>query len=258
MIDIGVNLTNKRFDNDYQDIINNAMTAGIKALIVTGTNLEHSKKAIELCEQYNNIYCTAGIHPHDASSVNKDSFDEITSLAAHKKVVAIGETGLDFNRNFSSKTQQINAFEKQIELAIATQKPLFLHERDAFKDQYSILKGNAKLLNGAVVHCFTGDKTALESYLELGFYIGITGWVCDERRGLELQSLVKTIPDNRLLIETDSPYLTPRTLSGKAKKSKNQPANLIHIAKFIANLRQQSVNHIATTTTVNAKHLFSI
>jgi TatD DNase family protein len=258
MIDIGVNLTNKRFDNDYQEIISNAVTAGIKALIITGTNLEHTKKAIGLCERFSNMYCTAGIHPHDASSLNADSFAAITSLAAHEKVVAIGETGLDFNRNFSSKDQQISAFEKQIELAITTQKPLFLHERDAFKEQYSILKNNHKDLSGAVVHCFTGDTKALESYLELNFHIGITGWVCDERRGIELQSLVKTIPDDKLLIETDAPYLTPRTLSGKAKKSKNQPANLIHIAQFIAHLRQQSVNHITNTTTANARHLFCI
>jgi len=258
MIDIGVNLTNKRFDNDYIEIIDNSLAAGVDALIVTGTNLEHSKKAAALCDQFSNLYCTAGIHPHDASSLDNESFEQISRLAQHKKVVAIGETGLDFNRNFSSKSQQINAFEKQIELAITMQKPLFLHEREAFTQQYSILKQYSNALSGAVVHCFTGDNNALVSYLELGFYIGITGWVCDERRGLELQSLVKMIPDDKLLIETDAPYLTPRTLTGKAKKSKNQPANLIHIAQFIAELRQQSTNHITTITTTNAKQLFSI
>lgn len=258
MIDIGVNLTNKRFDNDYIEIIDNSVAAGVKALIVTGTNLEHSKKAVALCDRFANLYCTTGIHPHDADSLDDDSLAQITQIAQHKKVVAIGETGLDFNRNFSSKSQQINAFEKQIELAITTKKPLFLHEREAFKQQYSILKEHSNALRGAVAHCFTGDRNALESYLELGFYIGITGWVCDERRGLELQSLVKIIPDDKLLIETDAPYLTPRTLSGKAKKSKNQPANLIHIAQFIADLRQQNINHITTMTTANAKQLFSI
>jgi len=258
MIDIGANLTNKRFNGLIPDIIEKSLIAGVNKIIVTGTDIESSKQALLLAQQYDNLYATAGIHPHDASSLNAQSIDELNALLLAPEVVAVGETGLDFNRNFSTKKEQLTAFEQQIELASNCQKPLFLHERDAFKEQYQILKEARNNISGAVVHCFTGNQEALEKYLELDFYIGITGWICDERRGIDLQKMVHLIPNERLLIETDAPYLTPRTLQGKAKKSKNVPANLPHIAEAIGKLRQQSTNEIATLSETNSLKLFNL
>jgi len=258
MIDIGANLTNARFKGLIPDIIDKSLNAGVSKIIVTGTDIESSKQALLLTQQYDNLYATAGIHPHDASSLNAQSIDELSALLLAPKVVAVGETGLDFNRNFSTQKEQLTAFEQQVELASNSQKPLFLHERDAFKEQYQILKKARNNICGAVVHCFTGSQEALEKYLELDFYIGITGWICDERRGLDLQKMVHLIPNDRLLIETDAPYLTPRTLSGKAKKSKNVPANLPHIAEAIGKLRQQSTKEIAALSEKNSLKLFNL
>ena len=256
MIDIGANLTNKRFENDIDQVLSNALQAGVENIIITGTDILNSNQALQLCERYPLLYSTAGVHPHAASTFDKHSLACLKQLLDQPHVVAVGETGLDFNRNFSSKEQQIYAFEQQLELALATNMPVFLHEREAFETQHGILEPLANHLKGAVVHCFTGDQHALEAYLQLGFYIGITGWICDERRGKELQSIINIIPNNRLLIETDSPYLTPRTLTGKKKKAKNQPANLVHIAQQIGDIRGQTLSEICKITTDNSRRLF--
>jgi TatD DNase family protein len=258
LVDIGANLTHQRFEKDIERIIDEAKLAGVSQIIVTGTNLQSSQDASQLCLKRAGLFSTAGIHPHDASSYDTDTSDRLESLLLLPKAVAVGETGLDFNRNFSSKKTQIYAFEAQIQLAINIQKPLFLHERDAFDTQYAILNNVNKHISGAVVHCFTGGQAELEQYLALGLYIGITGWICDERRGEELRDIIQLIPDDKLLIETDAPYLTPRTLSGKARKQKNTPANLAHIAEQISVLRQQSFAQLCTLTTANAKRLFNI
>jgi len=258
MIDIGANLTNDRFSGQIPVIIESASNAGVNKIIVTGTNVESSRQALTLAQQHSNLYATAGIHPHYANQFQDSQITELNTLLQESKVVAVGETGLDFNRNFSTEKEQLLAFDVQIELAANCQKPLFLHERDAFDRQYKILNKARESLSGAVVHCFTGSQQALEKYLELDFYIGITGWICDERKGVELQKMIHLIPDERLLIETDAPYLTPRTLTGKAKKSKNVPANLPHIARTIANFRQQSPEQIATFSEINSRRLFNL
>ncbi|OUS27472.1 hydrolase TatD ['Osedax' symbiont bacterium Rs2_46_30_T18] len=258
MIDIGANLTNKRFANDLAEVLERAEFAGVKKIIVTGTDLASSTQALELCEQYPQLFATVGVHPHDACSLDQVALNSLQTLLEHPKAVAVGETGLDFNRNFSTPEQQIWAFEQQVNLAIKTQKPLFLHERDAFSQQYSMLQSARGNIFGAVAHCFTGSAEALEKYLDLDLYIGITGWISDERRGTQLQSLVKHIPDHRLLIETDAPYLTPRTLTGKKRKSKNEPANLGHIAEQVGKFRGQSAEHIAAISSANAERLFKL
>lgn len=258
MIDIGANLTNKHFESKLDETLNDAKESGVGHIIVTGTNINSSTQAEILTRDNSMLYATAGVHPHDASSFNQQTAKDLKTLLDKPKVIAVGETGLDFNRNFSTPEEQIYAFEQQLELAIATNMPVFLHERDAFETQHKILNSVSKRLNGAVIHCFTGNKAALEAYLDLGLYIGITGWICDERRGQELQSIINLIPNDKLLIETDAPYLTPRTLTGKRKKAKNVPANLIHIAQIIADLRQQTLSQVQETTTNNAKCLFKI
>ena len=259
LIDIGVNLTDKRFYSDIDDVINRAKSSHISAMLITGTSLASSRQAIALCQQYPDyLYATTGIHPHDASSMTDTVMEELALLSEQTCIVAIGETGLDFNRNFSTPKEQISAFEQQIELAKSTQLPLFLHERDATEKQVQILKPHAQQLEGAVLHCFTGDKSALFSYLDLGFYIGITGWICDERRGLALKTLVKEIPSERLLLETDAPYLLPRDLPTKPKKGRNEPAFLQHIAMTIAGLRGMTVEDLSQQTIHNTRQLFKI
>lgn len=259
LIDIGVNLTDKRFHYDTQDVIGRAKTAGISAMLLTGTSLNTSRQAIDICQQHPEyLFSTVGIHPHDASSMTDKVMEELFALSQQTCVVAIGETGLDYNRNFSTPDEQVTAFQQQIALAISTQLPLFLHERDATETQIKLLKPVKQQLNGAVLHCFTGDKGALFSYLDLGFYIGITGWVCDERRGLSLKSLIKEIPKDRLLLETDSPYLLPRDLPVKPKKGRNEPAFLPHIANTLATLRGVTVEELSSQTIENTKRLFHI
>lgn len=258
-VDIGLNLTNKRFNSDREQVIQDAVDAGVTKMVVTGTNLDESKSAIALSKCYpNTLYATAGCHPHDASSYDDHTHEVLSELVYHKQVVAIGECGLDFNRNFSPKEQQIKVFKQQLEIAVNSSKPVFLHERDAFDNQYEILKDYMPQLSHAIIHCFTGTKEALEKYLELGLYIGITGWICDERRGKALFENVKLIPDNKLMIETDAPYLTPRDLPSKPKGGRNEPQYLPHIANTVGLARRQSLEHIAEITYANSCQFFNL
>jgi TatD DNase family protein len=217
-IDIGVNLTNKSLMHNLDAVIKRANDAGVKQMVVTGTSVEDSNKAIQLCGQYpGHLVCTAGIHPHHASDWMKDTVSTLAHLLENACVRAIGETGLDFNRNYSPRDAQIEAFRQQLELAISKNKPVFAHQRDAHDVFIEILREYRNDLANIVIHCFTDTKAALFDYLELDCHIGVTGWICDERRGTELAQLVKYIPDNRLMAETDAPYLLPRDLPQKPK-----------------------------------------
>lgn len=258
-VDIGVNLTDDSFNKDRNAVIEQAFSVGVTHMIVTGTTVKESIEALELCNQYpGKLFCTAGIHPHYAKDHGEDDFSELASLCKEPPVVACGETGLDFNRNFSSPTQQISAFEKQLELAHYTQLPLFLHEREAHKTQLEMLISHRDNFTAAVAHCFTGTKEELYNYLDLDLYIGITGWVCDERRGQELQKLIKDIPIDRLLLETDAPYLLPRDLKPKPKSRRNLPKYLPHIANTIAQLRGMEMKELKSCTYENSNRLFKL
>ena len=204
------------------------------------------------------LTATVGVHPHHANEYNNQSTAELSALAKHKNVVAIGETGLDFNRNFSTKPDQISAFESQLELAAKTQLPLFMHERDAAKQQLEILREYRDNFSQGVIHCFTGDRDSLFSYLDLDLHIGITGWICDEKRGKELKELVSNIPLKRLMIETDAPYLLPKTITKKPKNRRNEPAYLPWVLKEIANNRPETTEQIATETRATTKQFFDI
>lgn len=257
--DIGVNLTDSSFDKDRNEVIQQAISQGIGRLIVTGTTLQESIEAIELCRQYpQQLYCTVGIHPHYAKDHSESDYLELNTLTKEANVVAIGETGLDFNRNFSSPEQQIGAFEKQLELACALKRPLFLHERDAHQKQLEMLTAYRDHFTDAVVHCFTGSKKELYNYLDLDLYIGITGWVCDERRGTELQKLIKEIPSDRLMLETDAPYLLPRDLKPKPKSRRNTPTHLPHIAQKVASLAGTDLNLLNEETQKNCQRFFNL
>lgn len=259
MIDIGVNLTNKRFHKDLPDVIANARQAGLSALIITGTDFASSESAIALAQTAPDfLFCTAGIHPHDAQSFDSTSVASLRRLALDPQVKAIGECGLDFNRNYSTPAAQEYAFVQQLELAVELQLPVFMHERDASQRFIELLTPYIAQLPNAVLHCFTGDKHDLQRCLDLDLHIGITGWICDERRGTELLDLVKLIPDNRLMIETDAPYLLPRSLRPKPKSSRNEPKYLPYIAQTIALAREQSFADLVSNTQKNSQAFFNL
>ncbi len=235
MIDIGVNFINKSFRNDCDEVIQRAVDSGVTKMIVTGTSVGVSQKSLELSRKYPGVlYSTAGIHPHDAKTFNQQSLNELKELLKNEEVVAVGECGLDFNRDFSPRDKQEECFRALIELAVELEKPLFLHQRDAHEKFMSILKEYDLNKVKVVVHCFTGTEKEAMDCLDAGFYIGITGWICDERRGFHLKEFVSKIPLGKLMIETDCPYLLPRNLRPKPKKGRNEPAFLGHIANDIA------------------------
>lgn len=257
--DICVNLTDKRFRDDEEAIVEAAVDADVRHMLVAGTNLRASEQALALCERFpEQLFCTAGFHPHDAKDATPAAMNSIAALLENPAVVAVGETGLDFNRDFSPRPQQVKIFEQQLELAANCGKPLLLHERDAHTQQHEMLRSARDHIKGGVVHCFTGERKALYNYLDLDLYIGITGWVCDERRGELLQQLVKDIPADRLLLETDAPYLTPRDYRPKPKGGRNSPALLPHIGATVARLRDQATDELQYQTSNNARTLFNL
>ncbi|MBR9857573.1 MAG: 3'-5' ssDNA/RNA exonuclease TatD [Gammaproteobacteria bacterium] len=259
MIDIGVNLTNGQFDKDRHEVISRAKLAGISALVLTGTSLEESRAVADYAASEPGFcYATAGIHPHDAKTFDDRSLTALRALAVRPEVVAIGECGLDYNRDFSPRPQQDAVFEAQLELAAELQLPVFMHCRDAHERFLEILAPWRSRLPAAVLHCFTGSEAELRDCLALDLHIGITGWICDERRGQELQQLVSLIPANRLMIETDSPYLLPRDLSPKPASRRNEPAHLPHIARRIAECRGEDSAALIAETTATSRAFFRI
>ncbi|WP_423802984.1 TatD family hydrolase [Paenibacillus dendrobii] len=259
IIDIGVNLTNRSFDKDREEVLNRAEAEGVSPLIITGTSVESSREAMKYAEQFpGKLYSTAGVHPHDVKACTADTLDRLRELAALPQVVAIGECGLDYNRDFSPRDVQRHWFREQIKLAEELDLPLFLHERDAHADFASIMQEHPGMISRSVVHCFTGSGDELHAYLDMGFHIGITGWICDERRGQHLRELVKDIPLNRLMIETDAPYLTPRDMRPKPKSGRNEPAFLTHIVHVIASCMGKDAEEVASQTTRTAKAFFKV
>lgn len=259
LIDIGVNLTNKRLIANAGQILQQAQDAGVKQLIITGTSIRHSELAIELCERYpEQLYSTAGVHPHDAKEWNAETLSELNRMINHPCVRAVGETGLDFNRNFSPPDKQVEVFQQQMELACESKKPLFLHQRDAMDTFLSLLREYRHRLQNAVVHCFTDDKKALYSLLDLDCHIGITGWICDERRGQELQALVSDIPANRLMLETDAPYLLPRDLPQAPSDKTNHPRYLPHILHSVARHQGKDAQQLANEVLITTQTFFGI
>ncbi len=234
LIDIGANLTHESFADDLESVLSRAKEIGIKALLVTGSDATCSTNAWHLTQQYSNVFSTAGFHPHHAKDFTSDGFEVIQELAKKSSIKAIGETGLDFYRNFSTPAQQEKVFIAHIELAIELKKPLFLHQRDAHQRFLAILKSERDHLQQVVVHCFTGTKQELFDYLDLDFHIGITGWICDERRGLHLHDFLHEIPLNRIMVETDSPYLLPRKIQPKPKTRRNEPAYLVYVLEKLS------------------------
>ncbi|WNJ87053.1 TatD family hydrolase [Pseudomonas canadensis] len=262
LIDIGVNLTNPSFDEKHQAVLDRAYAAGVQQLVLTGTSIEGSEQALALCEKLDDsgqrLFSTAGIHPHSASDWNGDSAQRLRAMLSESRVRAVGECGLDFNRDFSPRPQQEKVLEEHLALAVELKLPVFLHERDANQRLLEILKDYRDHLTAAVVHCFTGEQAALFSYLDLDLYIGITGWICDERRGTHLHPLVREIPRDRLMLESDAPYLLPRTLRPKPKNGRNEPAYLPEVLREVALHRNESMEDLARNSTACARRLFGL
>lgn len=259
LIDIGCNLTHESFDEDRRQVIEAARGVGVAQMIVTGATEEGSVKALALAREHPGVlFATAGVHPHHASDFGAETGSVLAELQAAPEVVSAGECGLDYFRDFSPRRAQHKAFERQLELAVRAGLPVFLHQRDAHRDFIAILDDYLPQLSRVVVHCFTDTGEALEDYLERDLYIGITGWVCDERRGQHLQALVPKISADRLMIETDSPYLKPRNLRPRVKTRRNEPQWLPWIAATLAELRGVGVEDLARETTAAARRFFDI
>jgi len=259
LIDIGANLTHDSFDHDRDAVLQRARDAGVAAMVVTGASREHSPRALELAQVHPGfLYATAGVHPHHASEYTEECDAEMRALHAHPEVVAVGECGLDYFRDFSPRPAQRRAFERQLEIAVATGKPLFLHQRDAHADFMAVMRQFDGKLGPAVVHCFTGSREELFDYLDQDWHVGITGWLCDERRGLHLRELVRNIPANRLMIETDAPYLLPRTVKPAPSHRRNEPMYLAHIVEELARDRGEDVEVTAANSTATARAFFGL
>jgi len=263
LIDIGINLTHDSYEVDRAAVLERAESAAVTQLIVTGATLASSVAALELARsQPGRLYATAGVHPHHAADFTQAELPRMRALLAEPGCVAAGECGLDYFRDFSPRAAQRSAFTQQLGLAAECGKPLFLHQRDAHTDFIAAMREHAAAPYGGglrgVAHCFTGGEAELSAYLEMGLHIGITGWICDERRGLQLQSLVRRIPAGRLLLETDGPYLMPRDLQPRPPSRRNEPAYLVHIAATVARLRGETLEDCAAHTTAAARQLFGL
>lgn len=282
LVDIGANLTHAQFAEDRDAVLARAAAAGVSRILVTGTSVAESRAAADLARRHSGdrarghpdgraladehahaadgvrLYATAGVHPHEAASWDEDARAALDALLERAEVVAVGECGLDFERDYAPRDVQRRAFEAQVALAAERGRPVFVHDREASDEVVDVLAARRAELPGGVVHCFTAGRAALRRYLELDLHIGITGWICDERRGLDLRDIVADIPDERLLVETDAPYLLPRTLSPRPKSRRNEPAFLPEIVGMVALCRGQSTEHVAACTTENAVRLFGL
>tara|TARA_Y100000817_G_C16785606_1_gene512655 strand:+ start:45 stop:842 length:798 start_codon:yes stop_codon:yes gene_type:complete len=257
-IDIGVNLTHKQLYDDLQTVVENMVDANIQKAIITSSTIDETNVALEIIKKYpEKFYTTVGYHPHNAKDFLKSDINKMKDLLENSYVVAVGECGLDYYREYSSKEAQISCFEKHLDLASQTEAPLFLHERHAFEDFYEMLKSYSDKLNKYVVHCFTGDKNQLIKYLDLGAFIGLTGWITDHERGSHLHEIVKYIPHDRLLIETDAPYLIPHNIKFK-HDGINQPAYLKYVAEAIAKHMGLDIKYLSNITINNTKEFFNI
>ena len=259
LIDIGANLTHESFARDLDAVLERARAAGVVQMVVTGASREHSPMALDLARRHPGfLYATAGVHPHHAVEYTDECDAEMRALHAHPEVVAVGECGLDYNRDFSPRPAQRRAFERQLQLASENGKPLFLHQRDAHDDFLAMMKNFDGRLGPAVVHCFTAERRELFDYLDRDWHIGITGWLCDERRGAHLRELVKHIPAERMMIETDAPYLLPRTLRPLPKDRRNEPTFLSHIVEELARDRGEDVALTAVNATAATRAFFRL
>ena len=258
-IDIGCNLGHESFDGDRREVVERAIAAGVAQLVLTGASLAGSERALALARQDSSRRrATAGIHPHLAADVDDDAIARLGQLHRDETIAAVGECGLDYFRDIAPRPVQQRAFESQLALAESCGKPVFLHQRDAHEDFRAMLAEFRDRLGPVVVHCFTDTRRAMFDYLDLNCHIGVTGWICDERRGRALKEIVTDIPADRLMLETDAPYLKPRNLRPKVRTHRNEPCWLPWIGGTVAALRGVSPARLAEQTSANARDFFGL
>jgi TatD DNase family protein len=259
LVDIGANLAHDSFDADRDAVLARALEAGVAAMVVTGSTLDDTDKAIALARRRpRTLRATAGVHPHHATGLRATDAGRLAGLLEDPMVVAAGECGLDYFRNFSPPDEQRRAFELQLGLAERMRKPVFLHQRDAHADFLAMLRAHPQAAARGILHCFTGGLAELEDFLALGLSIGITGWICDERRGQALRESAARVPIDRLMLETDAPYLLPRSLTPKPAHRRNEPAFLPAVLAEAARCRNEDPATLAAATTENACRFFGL
>ncbi|WP_427337722.1 TatD family hydrolase [Caloranaerobacter sp. DY30410] len=253
LIDSHAHLDDKRFDKDRDKIIKNLKDNDVSIVINPGADLASSVKAVALAEEYENIYAAVGIHPHDAKTMDEDTIEVLKSLLKKDKVIAVGEIGLDYHYDFSPRDIQKKWFREQIKLAKEFNLPIIVHDREAHKDVYDILKEEQDGTLRGVLHCFSGSVEMAKEYIKMGFYISFAGPVTFKNAKTP-KEVVKAIDINRILIETDSPYLTPHPHRGK----RNEPLYVRYVAAMIAELKGMTIEEVARITAENTKRLFNI
>ena len=251
MIDTHAHLNDPKFAADLDEVISRARGAGVERIVVCGYDLASSREAVEMAARYEEVYATVGVHPHDARSFDQDALRELEELSRSAKVIAIGETGLDFHYDFSPRPAQIAAFEAHIELAGRVGLPVVVHSRESNPEALQVIGPSAANIAGCVFHCFSGDEEFARRVVDAGFHIGIDGPITFGSSE-KLRKVVQGAPLERLLIETDSPYLAPVPHRGK----RNEPGYLVHIAEEVARIRGLAVEDIARITSENARRLF--
>ena len=244
-IDSHAHIQLSQFNGDRDAVLKRASEAAVSNILVIGFDMETSLGAVELAEKHTHIYATVGMHPHDAKDLTPDALKTFRELAAHPKVIALGEIGLDYYRNLSPRPIQKIAFEQQLDLAEELQMPIVIHNRDAYMDILPILEARQGRIRG-VLHCFTGDVALMQRSLAIGFHIGIGG-IVTYKNSADVQAVAREVPEDRLLIETDCPWLAPQFRRGK----RNEPAYVRAVAEKIAELRGASVERVGEITTRN-------
>jgi len=276
VVDIGINLTHKAFRKHWKAVVQRAIDEGVTRILLTGTSIQSSKANLGMAQEWfeetgqKNLYTTVGIHPHDAktwkdpqSSTNygestKSTLEAMQEMLQHPLAVAVGECGLDYNRNLSSPKSQIHAFREQIRLAIQLQKPVFVHEREAHADLIKVLDEIKATypdvkMPPIVVHCFTGTKEEALNYIQRGYYIGFTGTICKKERGKPLRELIPSLPLDKLMVETDAPFM------GFKKGSRSsEPADCVDVARKLAETMETPFETVAAVTTANASSFFGL
>ncbi len=249
-IDSHAHIQIDQFNSDRDAVLQRALDVGVSNILIIGIDVETSQKAVELAEKHENIYASVGMHPHSATELTDDILSTFRVQLDHPKVIALGEIGLDYYRNLSPQEIQKDAFEKQLDLAEEMNTPIIIHNRDAYADILPILEKRQGKING-VLHCFTGNIELMQRSIDIGFHIGIGG-IVTYPNAKDVQAVAKQIPLERLLIETDCPWLTPQFRRGK----RNEPSYVPAIAKKIAELRNSTTEEIGVVTTNNFNTLF--
>ena len=255
LIDSHAHIQGKEYAGEVDAVIGRAREAGVEQIIVVGGagDMSSNTAAVALAESWPNLYATVGMHPHDAKDVGEEELQQLKELAAHPKVIAVGETGLDYYYNHSPWEVQRRVFAQFIRLASETDLPLVVHERDAAREVAELLRGEGEGKIRGVIHCFTGDYAAACAYLDLGFYLSLTG-IITFKNAEPLREVVRKMPLDRIFVETDSPYLTPVPHRGR----RNEPAYVRFVAATIASVKGLNIEELARVTTNNVRALFRI